>query len=111
MGKVQVTAKQVRNGLFGNNIIRLGYCEAQSLFRGIEPKAYTCGVYGWNFDVYQVGEKVFCTGYRGMVGRKANTNVREYEQRAEEICNEFRFNWNEQQERLNKLREEFCEAV
>ena len=29
-----------------------------------EPVAYTCGLYGWNFDVYQTSKAIFCYGYR-----------------------------------------------
>lgn len=29
-----------------------------------EPNAYTSGCYGWNFDVYQTSDAIFCYGYR-----------------------------------------------
>lgn len=46
----------------------LGYCAAQYLFRPLEKVGYTCGIYGWNYDVYSVHGVIACTGYRRMKG-------------------------------------------
>lgn len=78
--KYKTTRKAVVNG--STNIVSVGYCDLATLLRNHSPNAYTCGVYGWNFDVYEVYGLTICTGYRGMPGRTAN-NVREYESRAE----------------------------
>lgn len=67
--KYKTTRKSVVEN--STNIIAIGYCGADHLLRGIEPRAYTCGVYGWNFDVYEVHGLTICTGYRGMPGRNA----------------------------------------
>ena len=84
--KYKTTRKALVNGTNANDLIRMGYCEAYYLLLNHSPIAYTCGVYGWNFDVYEVYGKTICTGYRNMCGRRAN-NTREYEKRAEEIRN------------------------
>lgn len=66
--KFKTTARDIRNGYC--NIISVGYCNVQRMTRNRSPIAYTCGVYGWNFDVYDVSDihpsTVICTGYRGM---------------------------------------------
>lgn len=66
--KFKTTATAIRNGYC--KIISVDYCMAQRLLRYRSPIAYTCGVYGWNFDVYDVSDitpsTVICTGYRGM---------------------------------------------
>ena len=67
--KYRTTVKAIREEY--SNIISIGYCDAQFLLSFTSPDAYTCGVYGWNFDLYELNEKGFgniaiCTGYRGM---------------------------------------------
>jgi hypothetical protein len=68
--KYKTTAKEIRNS--SAPVIAISYCGAQALLNYRSPEAYTCGVYGWNFDVYRVHGVVICTGYRGMVGIAPN---------------------------------------
>ena len=77
------------------------------LFR---PIAYTCGVYGWNFDVYNVYGKTICTGYRGMPGRKAN-NEAAYEEKARAISDNYDLSWEVRRDRIESLLKEFCEQA
>ena len=59
--KTRWTCKQVREC----NAVKIGYCEAWHLLKGLEPIAYTAGIYGWNEDVYLVGNNTYITtGYR-----------------------------------------------
>lgn len=44
--------------------VSIGYCELQDLLAYEEPEAYTCGVYGWNADIYSFGGIAIVTGYR-----------------------------------------------
>lgn len=106
--KFKTTAKEIRNN--GGNVVKVGYCELQSLLQGVEPVAYTCGVYGWNFDVYILHGVTICTGYRGMVGRRAN-GASEYEKRAERIAHDYSINWEKRQELLDEIRRQFCEQA
>lgn len=46
------------------NVICLGYCVNQRLIARFTPRFYTCGVYGWNADIYDFGNFAICTGYR-----------------------------------------------
>lgn len=62
--KYKTTAKAVRSGY--RTILAISYCGAQNLLSFEYPRAYTCGVYGWNFDIYDVDGVAICTGYRGM---------------------------------------------
>ena len=50
--KYKTTAKAIREGAC--NPRAAGYCDIQNLLINHSPIAYTCGVYGWNFDVYEV---------------------------------------------------------
>jgi hypothetical protein len=108
--KFRTTAKAIRNS--GSNVVCAGYCDLQNLLRHHNPIAYTCGVYGWNFDVYEVYGLTICTGYRGMVGRRAN-NISEYEKKAEKILdwNNKSMTYEEKEEAVEKLLEEFCKQA
>lgn len=91
--KIKTTRKAVVSS--SENLVSAGYCDLQTLLRRHDPIAYTSGVYGWNFDVYQVYGLTICTGYRGMPGRTAN-NIREYESRARAILADHNKDWKAQ---------------
>ena len=77
--KYKTTAKAVKNGCA--NVKCAGYCDLQNLLKNHEPTAYTCGIYGWNSDVYEVYGVTICTGVRGMPGERLQ-GIAEYEQKA-----------------------------
>lgn len=60
--KAKVTKKQVMS--YNSNVLEVGYCGLQSLLGRFSPQYYTCGVYGWNADVYEVDGMCIVTGYR-----------------------------------------------
>lgn len=103
--KFKTTRKAIVNG--ASRLVSVGYCDLQTLLRNHSPIAYTCGVYGWNFDVYEVYGLTICTGYRNMPGRRAN-NISEYESRAREIMRDDSLTWEQRDEEIEKLLEEFC---
>lgn len=75
MGKVRTTKKELRE----NWCIKFyaGYCDLYYLMRFESIAFYTCGVYGWNFDVYAdyKHDMIICTGYRGMIGKRIPTEM------------------------------------
>lgn len=61
----KTTKKDVMNGYW--EIIEVGYCDLQHLLGFLSPSAYTCGIYGWNTDIYEMpfnSNICICTGYR-----------------------------------------------
>ena len=96
--KIKTTRKAIVNS--SSNIVSVGYCDLSTLLRYHSPIAYTCGVYGWNFDVYEVNGLTICTGYRGMPGRRAN-NVCEYEQAAKSDLKLL--DWREAEAEIERL--------
>ena len=104
--KYKTTAKAIRQNCI--NIRYAGYCDLQWLLRNHSPNAYTCGTYGWNFDVYEVYGLTICTGYRGMPGKRLES-VREYEKKAENIWSwEDKRPYSEKCEAVENLLKEFC---
>ena len=108
--KYKTTAKAIRNNAY--NVVSAGYCDLQILLQNHSANAYTCGVYGWNFDVYELYGVTICTGYRGMVGRRAN-NIEEYEQRARKLMDYSNksMTYDEKREALEELVKEFCKQA
>lgn len=94
--KYKTTRKAIVNGC--SNIKCAGFCALQHLLKNHEPTAYTCGVYGWNFDVYEVYGVTICTGYSGMPGERLR-GIEEYEKKARAA---------KTPERVEKLLKEFC---
>jgi hypothetical protein len=103
--KFKTTTKAIKEGC--TNIKKAGYCELQALLRGHEPIAYTCGVYGWNYDVYHINGVTICTGYRGMPGERVQ-NATEYEQKARAIWDDYNMPYDERCARVNILVNKFC---
>lgn len=82
--KYKTTAKALKEGYC--KIIRAGYCDLQSLLDYKSPVAYSSGVYGWNFDVYDIDGVAICTGYRGMPSKNSKVSydlIKEYEDKSQ----------------------------
>ena len=93
------------------NCFQVRYCDLQNLFSFVSPRYYTCGVYGWNADVYAFGNNAIVTGYRPF-GRKTDwETVRAYEDLAKTIRNEYRYTLKEQEDLLDLLIDEFLETL
>lgn len=90
----------------------VGYCGMQNLLHFQDRLGYTHGVYGWNFDVYKIGDCVISTGYRGMVGKSVDYDLlREYELKAEKIVYDIKKPYEEQKQEVNALLYEFLEKI
>lgn len=108
--KFKTTRKAIVSGTPAKRLVCAGYCELQNLLRNHEPVAFTRGVYGWNFDVFEVYGMTICTGYRNMPGRHAN-NCTEYEKKALEIRDNYNVPWDDRMAQIEALLKEFCEQA
>lgn len=104
--KYKTIKKAIVNGSV--NVKCAGYCDLRNLLRNHSAVAYTTGVYGWNFDVFEVYGITICTGYRNTPGSRLE-HIREYEEKAAAI-----WSWKdsrpfeEKQKAVEKLLQEFC---
>ena len=106
--KLKVTEKQIKGSY--KNIISVGYCDIAHLTRGIEPRYYTAGVYGWNADIYEIDSStVIVTGYRpfGNIHASYNGICQKYDEKAREISRDYSIDYQKQQEKINKLLTKF----
>jgi len=90
-----------------------GYCDLQHLLHYQSPDYYTCGVYGWNMDVYTFEDYAITTGYRGMINhiKWDSKRDREYDERARDIQNNIALSYEERRKRTNALLKEYLEKV
>lgn len=107
--KYKTTAKAIRESAC--NPRSAGYCDLSHLLNNHAPVAYTCGVYGWNFDVYEVYGVTICTGYRGMIGPRLE-HIEEYEKQAADLLSwkNKDMTYEEKREAVENLLHEFCKA-
>lgn len=70
MIKQRVTNKFVKEIYGTKNIINIGYCKIDKWLHRLLPMFYTCGIYGWNYDVYNFGDMAICQGYRNIPGMR-----------------------------------------
>ena len=104
--KIKTTRKAIVNT--SANVKCAGYCDLQALLRNHNPIAYTAGIYGWNFDVYDVYGVTICTGYRNMPGARLE-GIADYEKKASDIWRwENKMPFEEKQEAVENLLREFC---
>ena len=89
-------------------LLGVDYCSMQYLLYFKSPVAYTCGVYGWNFDLYNVGGVGIATGYRNMPGKRVDyETLRDYEGRAEKIVHDYKMPYEEREAAVNSLLADF----
>lgn len=110
--KIKTTRKAIVNSTPSKSLKRTGYCDLQNLLRNHEPIAYTSGIYGWNFDVYEVYGLTICTGYRNMAGEHLES-VGEYEKKASDIWSDYdnykgAEGYDRKKQEVEKLLQEFC---
>lgn len=89
--KFKTTSKRIKENYGQNYILSIGYCDLQFLLKYEYPKAYTSGVYGWNYDLYDIDGIAICTGYRGQPkGKDFNYSlVRKYDDKARKIIETY----------------------
>lgn len=100
--KTRETRKHIVNTY--THIIKVGYCDMHYLLKDKYPRHYTCGVYGWNADVYVINlSTCIVTGYRPFGNIKIPyETVQEYELKAQEASTK-----EERDELINELLSQF----
>ena len=107
--KFKTTRKAVKEN--SGIILEVGYCDLQTLLRYRDADAYTCGVYGWNADIYDFGKVVIVTGYRPFGNYENYDLVHEYEDKARKIAGDYNTPWEERRDAVSKLLDEFVNKI
>ena len=107
--KFKTTKKAIKESY--STIIEIGYCDLQYLLNFKAPIAYTCGVYGWNADIYNIDGVAIVTGYRPFGNIKPDYDTcLKYNKKAKELRDKS-IDMEERKKQLDKLIAEFIEEV
>lgn len=110
--KFRTTMKEIKNSFLDRNVISIPYCDLCELLCWEDPAAYTCGVYGWNADVYFIGGYALVTGYRPFGKSVSNDIIKEYNKRAYKILHDRRgLRSITIKNKLHNLLIEFCQKA
>ena len=99
--KLKTTNKQIRANFY--KVLSISYCDAQYLLGFRKPFAYTCGVYGWNSDFYEIGNFCISTGYRPIGEKIDYILLQELEKQARNICLDYKLNNETKKKYINEL--------
>ena len=90
MKKLRISAKALKECYNYHLNVRVG---DMADFRTIlgEPNYYNCGIYGWNFDAWELGDVVINSGYRNTFGLviRDDALLREFEDKAKALKGKF----------------------
>lgn len=111
MEKLRVTRKQIKEGY--KNVIEVGYCELQTLLRYESARYYTCGVYGWSADIYEINDNtVIVTGYSPFGNIRVDRKIiKKYEDKAMKISHDWLKSYEENKKAIDKLIKKFIKEV
>lgn len=90
----------------GFPVLRVGADTLYHLLINHEPVGYNAGVYGWNWDAYEVGGVVICAGHRNKPG-VVPYGAREYDAEAKKILLSDA-PYEERVAKVEKLLRKFC---
>lgn len=104
--KFKTTKKAIMEGY--PKTVCVGYCDLQHLLYFNEPIAYTCGVYGWNADIYDFGNIAIIMGYRpfGEI-RISYDSYRKYDDKARSIIYDYNTDYETRKKKVQKLLQDF----
>lgn len=107
--KLKATKKEILKGY--KPVIKVGYCQLQTLLDTSSAFAYSSGVYGWACDFYEFKDAIISTGY-SPVGKPAPFEIcKKYEKQAEEITAKY-WEIGEKKPLLSELINNFiCEVL
>lgn len=103
--KFRTTEKAMKEGCYCQSV---PYCDLQNLLSVTDPIAYTCGIYGWNANIYTNGNLAIVTGYRPF-GKKyiSNEEIRYFEKESNNIDLHTNLNWKQKRKRKEALLDKF----
>ena len=103
--KFKVTRKEMKENY--NNIISIGYCNAQYLLHFHDPIAYSTRAEGWACDYYEVNGVLISTGYAPINSKHVNKisydQLKNFDDIAQELiyCNDL--NHEGKKHKVNEL--------
>ena len=109
--RYKTTARAIREGY--DKIISIGLAKAQYLLKYQDADAYNCGIYGRNFDLYDINGVAICMGGRNMPRGIAydHERLRFFEEKAERVCIDLSVPYERRVAIVNELLRDFIGEV
>lgn len=102
---IKMSSRQVTNTF--PFTIQIGYCGLYYLLVYQRKVGYTCGTYGWNSDIYFIGDVAISTGYRPFGKKVSYDLVNRYNEEARKIYDDRNIEFTRKVERLNAILKDF----
>lgn len=111
MKKIKTTKKYIKANY--NYIFNASGGNTDYLLMDIEPRFYNAGVYGWNWNGYELTENIcIITGYRNTLGENISREILAiYEQQAKKIFETDNLTYDKKLYEIKKLRNEFIKQI
>lgn len=111
MNKIRVTKKEILKAC--KNIICVGYCDLQYLLYYKYADFYTCGVYGWNCDIYKINENLLIsTGYSPFGNIRIDyKKTRKTEEKARAIVHDTKLSFEQKKKKLDNLLNKYIQEA
>ena len=109
MTKFKTTKKTIMST--NAKVYKAGYCDLDQLFKYRDADAYTCGVYGWNADIYQIGNVVIVTGYRPFGKLIDYELIRKYNELARAVNDKYQNDYEANKKATEDLLQEFIKEL
>lgn len=107
--KLQVTKKAIRQNY--DKILKIGYCKLSNLLMYENAFAYSCGIYGWSCDYYNVDNVIISTGY-DPTGQNVDYKIcQKYDQKARKIYDDNVLNYEQKAKKVNNLLKKFIKYL
>src|SRR5574344_2966071 len=104
--KLKTTKKQITSQ--SSKILKLHYCDCQTLLRYKNPFAYSTGNMGWSCDYYDINGVIISTGYNPIGEEVSYELCNEYEKLARDIIyNNYNESFEVKKDKVTKLLNEF----
>jgi len=115
--KLKATKTEIKNEYY--YIISIDYCSAQCLLGGVNPFAYSTGLYGWSCDYYEVstnGHNKICisTGYGPLNCQNSTVDYKKLqkaEAKASKISRTRDLTWEQQKKKINNVLLKYIDSV
>ena len=109
--KIRTTQKEIKRSY--KNIVSVGYCQIQCLFKYESPFAFTAGRDGWNADIYFIdGSTVIVTGYSPFGNIKSKYEInKKYDNIAEKISQDYSMFPEERKEKIRMILQDYISEV
>lgn len=78
--KIRITRNDIKTF---NTRLSIPYATLQSLLSYIKPFGYNAGIYGWNYDCYDIQGVLLVTGYRTIGKIVDRSIIKKYEKQAD----------------------------